>query len=71
MMKNHYGIVSGYISATNGENILAVLQKTLHIPIEVAAMLTGKNVLLAINTVLKPPAIPNLPIKTYKEMRNC
>ena len=70
MIKNHYGIVSGYISATYGDKMLAVLQKKLQIPIDVAAILTGKKVLFAINTVLNLPAIPNFPIKTYAEIKN-
>ena len=48
--------------------MLAVRQKTLQMPIVVAAILTGKKVLLAMKTVLKPPAIPSLPMKTYKEI---
>lgn len=57
-------------SATKGERTLADLQNMLQIPIEVAAILTGKNVTQAVYTVFLAPAIPNFPIKIYKDIKN-
>ena len=62
-MKNHCGMYSGFNSATYGEAMLAARQNMLHMPIEVAARLTGKRVLFARYTALKPAPIPSLPMK--------
>ena len=58
--KIQYDMLSGFSSATNGVNIDAALQKVLQIPKVVAEIPTGKSLVLAINTVLKPLAMPNL-----------
>lgn len=57
-------------SATKGEKIVAALLNKLQIPIDVAEILTGKNVVLEIYKTFFDPAIPSFPIKTYKEIRN-